>query len=56
MGFGAGHGAGMTLASMLGPLATIGLAAWLLAEPLSLSQLLGAALVIAGIALVGRRS
>jgi drug/metabolite transporter (DMT)-like permease len=45
----------VALVSMLGPLATIGFAGWLLAEPLSLAQLLGAALVIAGIALVSRR-
>lgn len=45
----------VALVSMLGPLATIGLAGWLLAEPLSLAQLLGAALVIAGVALVSRR-
>lgn len=45
----------VALVSMLGPLATIGLAAWLLGEPLSLAQLLGAALVIAGVALAGRR-
>ncbi|MDP2108758.1 MAG: DMT family transporter, partial [Rhodocyclaceae bacterium] len=45
----------VALVSMLGPLATIGLAAWLLGEPLSLAQLLGAALVVAGIALVSRR-
>ena len=44
----------VALVSMLGPLATIGFAGWLLAEPLSLAQLLGAALVIAGIALVSR--
>lgn len=45
----------VALVSMLGPLATIGFAGWLLAEPLSLAQLLGAALVILGIALVSRR-
>jgi len=45
----------VALVSMLGPLATIGLAAWWLAEPLSLAQLLGAALVIAGVALASRR-
>lgn len=45
----------VALVSMLGPLATIGLAGWLLDEPLSLAQLAGAALVIAGIALVSRR-
>lgn len=46
----------VALVSMLGPLATIGLAGILLDEPLSLAQLLGAALVIAGVALVSRRS
>jgi drug/metabolite transporter (DMT)-like permease len=45
----------VALVSMLGPLATIGFAAWLLDEPLSLAQVAGAGLVIAGIALVGRR-
>lgn len=45
----------VALVSMLGPLATIGFAGLLLDEPLSLAQLLGAALVIAGIALVGAR-
>lgn len=45
----------VALVSMLGPLATIGFAGWLLAEPLSLAQLLGAALVISGVALVSRR-
>lgn len=44
----------VALVSMLGPLATIGFAGWLLDEPLSLAQLLGAALVIAGVALVSR--
>lgn len=44
----------VALISMLGPLATIAFAAWLLAEPLSLAQLLGAALVIAGVALASR--
>jgi drug/metabolite transporter (DMT)-like permease len=46
----------VALVSMLGPLATIVLAAWLLGEPLSLAQLLGAALVVAGIALVSRKA
>jgi drug/metabolite transporter (DMT)-like permease len=45
----------VALVSMLGPLATILFAGWLLDEPLSLSQLLGAALVIAGVALASRR-
>lgn len=44
----------VALVSMLGPLATIGFAGWLLDEPLSLAQLIGAALVIVGIALVSR--
>lgn len=46
----------VALISMLGPLATIGFAAWLLGEPLSLAQVGGAALVIAGIAVIGRRA
>jgi len=46
----------VALVSMLGPLATIGFAGWLLGEPLSLAQLLGAALVIAGVVLVSRRN
>ncbi|MEW6163894.1 MAG: DMT family transporter [Pseudomonadota bacterium] len=45
----------VALVSMLGPLATIGLAGWLLGEPLSFAQLFGAALVIFGVALAGRR-
>lgn len=45
----------VALVSMLGPLATIGCAAWLLNEPVSPAQIAGAALVIAGIALVSRR-
>ncbi len=44
----------VALVSMLGPLATIAFAGWLLAEPMSLAQLVGAALVIAGIGLVSR--
>ena len=44
----------VALVSMLGPLATIGFAGWLLDEPLSLAQLAGAALVISGVALVSR--
>ena len=44
----------VALVSMLGPLATIAFAGWLLAEPLSLAQLIGAALVIGGVALVSR--
>ncbi len=46
----------VALVSMLGPLATIVLAAWLLGEPISLAQIFGAALVVAGVALVSRRS
>jgi len=38
----------------LGPIATIGLAAVFLAEPLSLMQLLGASLVIAGVFILGK--
>jgi drug/metabolite transporter (DMT)-like permease len=46
----------VALVSMLGPLATIGFAGWLLDEPLSLAQLVGAGLVILGVALVSRRN
>lgn len=50
-------GAGRTaLASMLGPLLTIAFGWWLLAEPMSVEQLLGAALVIGGILVTGKRS
>jgi drug/metabolite transporter (DMT)-like permease len=45
----------VALVSMLGPLATIGFAVWLLGEPLSLAQIIGAALVIGGIAVISRR-
>lgn len=45
----------VALVSMLGPLATIGFAGWLLDEPLSLAQMGGAALVIGGVALASRR-
>lgn len=45
----------VALVSMLGPLATILFAAWLLAEPLAPAQLAGAALVIGGVALASRR-
>jgi drug/metabolite transporter (DMT)-like permease len=38
----------------LGPIATIGLAAVFLSEPLSLMQLLGAALVIGGVFILGK--
>jgi drug/metabolite transporter (DMT)-like permease len=44
----------VALISMLGPLATIGFAGGLLGEPLSLYQLIGAALVMFGVALVSR--
>lgn len=46
----------VALVSMLGPLATIGFAVWLLGEPFSAAQIVGAALVIGGVALVSRRS
>ncbi|MCX7897092.1 MAG: DMT family transporter [Rhodocyclaceae bacterium] len=42
----------VALVSMLGPLVTLFFAAWLLAEPLSLMQLLGALSVIGGVALI----
>lgn len=45
----------VALVSMLGPLATIGFAVWLLGEPLSIAQVVGAALVIGGIAVISRR-
>lgn len=48
---GAGRAA---LASMLGPLLTIGFGWWLLGESVSLEQMLGAVLVIAGILVVSR--
>ena len=41
-----------SLIGSLGPVFTIGLGAWLLAEPLEALQLMGAALVLAGVALV----
>jgi drug/metabolite transporter (DMT)-like permease len=46
----------VALVSMLGPLATIGFAVWLLGEPLSIAQIIGAALVIGGIAVISRRA
>lgn len=46
----------VALISMLGPLATIGLAGLVLEEPLSLEQLVGACLVIAGISLARRKN
>ncbi|NWG29972.1 MAG: DMT family transporter [Rhodocyclaceae bacterium] len=45
----------VALVSMIGPLLTIVFAAWLLAEPLSVNQILGAALVVSGVTLIGRR-
>jgi drug/metabolite transporter (DMT)-like permease len=45
-----------SLVGMVGPLLTIVLGWWLLGEAISFWQIAGAALVIAGIALVGRRS
>lgn len=49
---GPGHSA---LVGMIGPLMTIGFGWWLLDEAISLSQMVGAALVVAGIVTVGRR-
>lgn len=46
----------VALVSMLGPLATIGFAVWLLDEPFSLAQVVGAFLVIGGIATISRRT
>lgn len=40
--------------SMIGPVATLGLGYWFLGEPITIVQLVGTALVIAGIFLVGR--
>ena len=49
-------GAGRTaLASMLGPLLTIGFGWWLLGEALSFEQIVGAALVIGGILVTGKK-
>lgn len=45
-----------SLVGMVGPLLTIALGWWLLGEAISFWQMAGAGLVIAGIALVGRRS
>ena len=39
---------------MLGPVSTIVLSVWLLAEPMGLWQSAGTALVLAGVLLVGR--
>ena len=44
----------VAMVSMLGPIATIAFAAWLLQEPLSLAQMIGTGLVIVGVALVSR--
>ena len=44
-----------SLVGSLGPVFTIALGAWLLAEPIHAIQLVGAALVLAGVALVTRR-
>jgi len=49
-------GAGRSsLFSMVGPLLTIGFGWWLLNESISLAQMIGAALVLAGILIVSRR-
>jgi len=45
-----------SLVGSLGPVFTIALGAWLLAEPVHPIQLVGAALVLAGVALVTRRT
>lgn len=49
---GPGHSA---LVGMVGPLMTIGFGWWLLDEAISLPQMLGAALVVAGIVIVSRK-
>ena len=43
------------LIGTLGPMLTIVFSYWLLGEPLSLPQMVGAGLVLAGVLLVGRR-
>ena len=43
------------LIGTLGPMLTIVFSYWLLGEPLSLPQMAGAGLVLAGVLLVGRR-
>jgi drug/metabolite transporter (DMT)-like permease len=43
------------LIGTLGPVLTIFFGWWLLAEPISLAQLLGAGLVLAGVLLVSRK-
>ena len=48
-------GSGRTaMFAMLGPILTIGIGAWWLAEPVSVAQLIGAGLVIAGLLIVSR--
>ncbi|MGB8301457.1 MAG: EamA family transporter [Azonexus sp.] len=42
--------------AMVGPLLTIGFGWWLLNESISVAQMAGAALVVAGILIVSRRS
>lgn len=44
-----------SMIGMLGPVATIVLSWWILSEPVSFWQLSGAAIVIAGVALIGKR-
>ena len=45
-----------SLFAMVGPLLTIGFGSWLLNESISVAQMVGAALVVAGILIVSRRS
>ena len=48
-------GSGRTaMFAMLGPILTIGIGAWWLAEPVSVAQLIGAGLVMAGLLIVSR--
>ncbi len=44
-----------SLYGMVGPLLTIGFGWWLLSEPISVAQMIGAALVVAGILIVSRK-
>jgi len=44
-----------SLYGMVGPMLTIGFGWWLLGEHVSLAQMIGAALVVAGILIVSRR-
>lgn len=44
-----------SLISMVGPMLTIGFGWWLLGEPISLAQMIGAAMVVMGILIVSRR-